>query len=235
MGGGARGKGHGVPDEVVRFLTTRQALTELVELAGVLTPYEERRNAALRRSQDRLDHRAAHVLVRDCVARLTGTELTAVVVLQRCPDCGEEGHGAPTVELTGRRTLRHVHVSLSHGGGAVGAAASFRPVGVDVETLAGYDGRPVGLTPAEAAWVRSEDDAHRAFLRLWTRKEALVKVGAFGLEAAGRRVVLDEGGPASRWQSWRLREWNALPGAIGCWASGDPSSERGVRETSRST
>ena len=222
MGGGSRGKEHGVPDEVVRFLTTRQTLTELGAVADLLTPYEEQRNAALRRSEDRLDHRAAHLLVRDCVARLTGTELSAVVVRQRCAGCGEEGHGVPSVELTGRRTLRRVHVSLSHGGGVVAAGASFRPVGVDVETLTGYDGRPVGLTPAETAWVRREDDARRAFLRLWTRKEALVKVGAFGLEAAGRHAVLDEAGPASRWQGWRLKEWNALPGAVGCWASADP-------------
>lgn len=222
------GRGHEppMPDEVVRFLTTRQALGEL-EPAGLgareLTEAEERRAAALRRPQDRLDHRAAHLLVRDCVQQLTGVDATSVILRQRCAECGEEGHGAPTVELAGRRTLRRVHVSLSHGGGVVAAAAAFVPVGVDVERLDRYAGRTVGLSAAESAWVDGEADPGHAFLRLWTRKEALVKVGALGLGEAARHAVLDEDGPAHRWedsssQEWRLREWNALPGAVGCWA-----------------
>lgn len=218
------GQVSGVADEVVRFLTTQQALTELGELAGLLTVQEARRNSALHRSEDRLDHLAAHLLVRECVARLTGTDVAGVVLRQRCSGCGEEGHGAPTVELSGRRTLRHVHVSLSRGGGVVAAAASFHPVGVDVEPVDRHDGRPVGLTAAERTWLDGQDDARRAFLRLWTRKEALVKVGAFDLEAAPSHVVLDDVGPAACWRGWRLREWNALPGALGAWAVADPEA-----------
>nr|WP_275940895.1 4'-phosphopantetheinyl transferase superfamily protein [Nocardioides zeae] len=80
---------------------------------------------------------------------------------------------------------------MSHARGWVAAAAATRPCGIDVETV-----RPVAplhgvLTADEAAELAELPAAARssAFLRLWTRKEAVVKTGAAGLEDLARLDV----------------------------------------------
>ncbi|WP_055553639.1 4'-phosphopantetheinyl transferase family protein [Streptomyces kanamyceticus] len=152
-----------------------------------LAPYERERAARLPAGPRRRDYLAAHVLVRLCAARLTGTPADTLVLGQHCDDCGGDDHGRPFL-----RDHPGIHVSLSHTTGAVAAAAGTDPVGVDVEdaTAAVFDARVAArvLAPAELAAVHADPDPARAFLRLWVRKEALVKVG---ISAIGRLRELD--------------------------------------------
>ncbi|MFF2819974.1 4'-phosphopantetheinyl transferase family protein [Kitasatospora cineracea] len=150
----------------------------------LLTAFERERLERFRRPADRDDYLAAHLLVRYCAAAHLGVEPAAVAFGQRCPGCGSTAHGRPY--LTDRPGT---HLSLSHTNGVIAAAAGPVPVGVDVEHLDARTTDPATLrhvlTPAENALVRQHPDPTRAFLRLWVRKEALIKLGRTTLDALG--------------------------------------------------
>lgn len=155
-----------------------------------LTASEQSRNARLRRPADRADHLAAHALALH-LARALATDLgepTDGRLAQDCPDCGGTDHGVPRLHGAPR-----VHVSLAHARGWVAAAAADVPCGVDVETMDGAPVEPVPdvLAPAESAWLARRPAATRSadFLRLWTRKEALVKAGVTTLEGLASTAV----------------------------------------------
>ncbi|MEU0130877.1 MULTISPECIES: 4'-phosphopantetheinyl transferase superfamily protein [unclassified Streptomyces] len=174
-----------------------------------LAPYEQERAARLPAGPRRDDFVAAHVLVRLCAARFTGAPAATLVLGQICDDCGAEDHGRPF--LRGRPD---VGVSLSHARGAVAAAAGPGPVGVDVEDASGavFDPRVAArvLAPAELAVVRADPDPAAAFLRLWVRKEALVKVGVATLGGL-RELDLMDPDPLS---GWRFLDWSSPDGAV---------------------
>ncbi|MFC8722104.1 4'-phosphopantetheinyl transferase family protein [Kitasatospora sp. NPDC057198] len=148
----------------------------------LLTGYERERLGRFRRDTDRDDYLAAHLLVRYCAAAHLGTDPAAIAFGQRCPGCGSGVHGRPY--LTDRPGT---HLSLSHTNGVIAAAAAPVPVGVDVEHLGPRHDDPTALrhvlTPAEAALVRGHADPTAAFLRLWVRKEALIKLGRTTLDS----------------------------------------------------
>lgn len=151
------------------------------EDARLLTTVERDRRDQLHRADDRAAFVAAHVLVRECAARLLGVGAAEIEIAQRCADCGGP-HGRPSVV-----GVPEVHVSLSHAREVVAAAASWSPCGIDVEPLRPIAPIAAALTEREQAWLadepdsegagRSELDLSRAFLHLWVRKEALVKAG----------------------------------------------------------
>lgn len=178
-----------------------------------LTSVERGRALAFARPEDRADFVAAHLLARDCVARLVRVPATAVVLGQACERCGGP-HGRPFV--VGRP---EVFVSWAHSAGHVVAAAAGRPVGADLETRehavpGGPDEellRRTG-TAAERALVRADPDPRAAFLRLWVLKEALVKVGVMSLDDF---AVTDlspllarppDGGGARSWSGFHVLE-----------------------------
>ncbi|WP_225828323.1 4'-phosphopantetheinyl transferase family protein [Streptomyces naphthomycinicus] len=155
--------------------------------AGVLTAAERRRLAAVRTERARADFVAARFLARLCVARRTGGPVRDVVLEQRCRVCAGP-HGRPRVR--GARG----GVSFSYADGVVAASAAEHPVGIDIERLPGPAARdgapgpdPSGyghvLTRGEIDRIRGSPAPHSAFLRLWVRKEALVKLTAEGLPA----------------------------------------------------
>ena len=158
---------------------------------GVLTPSERQRGAALAHTADRDAHAAAHLLVRCCAAALTGRAVDSLELVQECADCGSTDHGRPAIA-----GLPDLHVSLAHTRGAVVAGADWRPVGVDVESARARGTSPAvmtyALSPAEIDRVRSARDRSAAFLRHWTRKESLVKVGAVTLDRLST-IDLDPG------------------------------------------
>lgn len=179
-----------------------------------LTAHETRRGARLRSPEDRRDHLAAHLLVRRAAARLLPAGCAPVTLLQHCLECGQDGHGRPSVP-----EHRGLYVSLSHTRGAVAAAAAWSPVGIDIEPRSGTGPRLETLwgetmTAAEAAAVQVQDPAS-GFRRLWVRKEALVKVGAASLDRL-RDVDLSAlpltdapgTGRARGWGSWSLTDWS---------------------------
>ncbi|MFF3838767.1 4'-phosphopantetheinyl transferase family protein [Streptomyces sp. NPDC001930] len=167
---------------------------------ALLAPWERRRLAGIRLPSRRDDVLAARLLVRLCVARVTGLPPDTPTLAQLCPGCGGEGHGRPY--LRGRPG---VGVSLSHADGLVAAAVGPGAIGIDVEPSTRRPG-PVHvlrrLLPdaefADFAEAAAPPDAGPALLRLWVRAEARLK--------AGRSGDADQG-------ELRLLEWTDRPRA----------------------
>lgn len=156
------------------------------------TAQEQARARAFRDPAVRIDYLAAHALARMAAAAISGVPACSLTLLQRCADCGGP-HGQARIEQ-----LPGLHVSLSHTKGVVMGAAATRPVGVDLERWSGGRSRTAlaefFLAPGELqamarlaaagspAISRGRRDvpnpADMALVRLWTRKEALVKLGA---------------------------------------------------------
>ncbi|MFG2475818.1 4'-phosphopantetheinyl transferase family protein [Streptomyces fagopyri] len=174
-----------------------------------LTPYERARAARLPAGRRREDYLAAHALVRLCAARLLDESPAALMLGQLCQYCGGEDHGRPFLH-----DHPDVGVSLSHARGAVAAAAGPGPVGVDVEdtSAAVFDPRVAArvLAPAELAAVRAGLDPPRHFLRLWVRKEALVKVGVTTLGGLRGIDLMTHAASAD----WRFADWNSTDGRL---------------------
>ncbi len=85
-----------------------------------------------------------------------------------------------------------VHFSLSHCRLAVACAVSSSPVGIDVETI--RQPREALLrhvmSQEEVASIHAAADPALQFTRLWTRKEALLKLSGMGLAHASLPTVL---------------------------------------------
>ncbi|MCF0199206.1 MAG: 4'-phosphopantetheinyl transferase superfamily protein [Bacteroidaceae bacterium] len=97
-------------------------------------------------------------------------------------------HGKPT--LTDYPDL---HFNLSHCRTHVACAVSHRPVGVDVESYRPYKESLARHTmnDDEMAAIASAPDPAVAFLRLWTQKEAVVKLTGSGLSVDLRSLLTD--------------------------------------------
>lgn len=156
------------------------------------------------------------------LAGYLGTSWESVVL-------ADSAHGRP--ELDGEHRDR-VCFNWSHSGtrAVVAVARSVQP-GIDLEHVQRRAGRDVMalaqrfFAPAEAAALGAlpADARGRAFLRLWTVKEAVLKAHGRGLayglhrvqvslhgEAAGTRVQLEDGDA----DAWQVRELALDPGWI---------------------
>lgn len=172
----------------------------------LLTATEHGRMARLRSPGDRRDFLAAHALARVGAGLAAGAAADGLTLLQRCPRCGGVDHGRPSV-----RELPELHVSLSHTSGYVAAIAGRGPVGVDVERAnrrpLQEDVAALALAPGERVKVAGANDPGRAFLRVWVRKEALVKAGELSLDGLGS-ADLSALEPGRRWRGLCLRDWS---------------------------
>lgn len=117
---------------------------------------------------------------RNCIMayRLLCRALHECYGITDCPSFSIGPHGKPALT-----EYPHIHFNLSHCRTAVICAVSDHPVGVDIEAL----GRRISpslvrytMNPEEQQLIASSPDT--AFLRLWTRKEALVKLRGTGLQ-----------------------------------------------------
>ncbi|WP_435972812.1 4'-phosphopantetheinyl transferase family protein [Streptomyces sp. Qhu_M48] len=161
---------------VVVVATTREVLDHPELHEDLLAPWERRRLSGIRLPSRRDDVVASRLLVRLCAALYTGLPPAGAAPAQLCPDCGRDGHGRPY--LPGRPG---VGVSLSHADGLVAAAVGPGAIGVDVEPSTRRPG-PLRvlrrLLPETAlAEATAQPDPGRALLRLWVRREALLKAG----------------------------------------------------------
>ena len=168
----------------------------------LLATAEFRRALGMLSERDAAEFVHTRAGARRALGQLLGTTAADVDLgRRRCPGCGSDGHGPPQV-LSPAVPLA---ISLSRTAGwgvfAVGAGSA---IGVDAEAL-----RPVReallsdtvLTAAERGHLRDVaegTDRQRAFHRVWTRKEAVVKavgVGLAGTELGRLETLPDRSGP----------------------------------------
>ena len=98
-------------------------------------------------------------------------------------DFGYTGHGKPfMLDRSGLR-IEGVDFSISHCRRAVAVALGDTPVGVDVESFreAGDSLLARTMNADELVQIRLADNPAEAFTRLWTRKEAVLKLRGVGL------------------------------------------------------
>ncbi|MFG3282591.1 4'-phosphopantetheinyl transferase family protein [Streptomyces sp. NPDC048111] len=107
-----------------------------------------------------------------------------------CPGCGDPLHGPPAV----LHPETPLWISISHTGSCGMLAVARVPVGVDVEVVRDFpvaELAPSTLTVSERAIVLGPDEGEartRAFLRCWTRKEAVLKAVGVGITTDLRAV-----------------------------------------------
>ncbi len=135
-------------------------------------------------------------------------------------------HGKPVLAMARDRWL---HFNASHSGDTLLVAlGGTRPLGIDIERrhrIAAQRAPARLLTATERARLQSLDEAARprAFLQLWTRKEAAAKADGRGLaldfaalEAWNAGTVLNES------QAWRTRDLALGADRIGSLAQAMP-------------
>jgi len=147
---------------------------------SLLDSGERTRRAALTRPEARDRFTAGRVLLRSTLAAATGVAPGSLALALGA-------HGKPALEP---RILGAPAFNLAHTADVVALALGHAPaLGLDIEVLAE---RPSAeriarrrFAPAEAAWLADlhGEERARAFLRLWTAKEALLK--ALGTGIAG--------------------------------------------------
>ncbi|MEU4324908.1 4'-phosphopantetheinyl transferase family protein [Nonomuraea dietziae] len=174
-----------------------------------LTGVERERAARFLREADRAAFVAAHLLVRHCAAAYLGLPPEKVTLLQHCEVHGP-GHGRPYLEQA-----PELGVSLSHTRGYVCAAVGHGRVGVDAELVPpgpldeGLAGQ--ALTAGERATVT--DNA--GLIRLWARKEALIKRGELTLDRLREVDLAQVGeGPRFEWQGRHFLELTTAEGVL---------------------
>lgn len=186
------------PDECHVWAAAAPDLDPVHEYLLSLLDPAERAGASRHRSRQ-----AARLFVasraaqRILAGRYLGREPASVIIDRRCRHCGDPSHGRPVIAGSGddQDQQRGLDYSVTHAGQLLLLAyVSHGLVGIDAEAA----GRRAGtgrlaryaLSPAEAALVSAAPDEtrHAVFGRLWTRKEAVLKLTGHGIAAPLRSV-----------------------------------------------
>jgi 4'-phosphopantetheinyl transferase len=170
------------------WLITDKELTPVEDQLNGLLNVAERDRAA--RYRDRIRARLfvlSRAAQRVIAGRYLDCEPAEVVIDRRCEHCGG-GHGRPRIAGAG-----DLDFSVTYGGRLLLLAYVVGGrVGIDAEPAGRDPGAGLGrmLAPAEAALLAAtpEPDRTAAALRLWTRKEAALKLTGRGLALPPRTV-----------------------------------------------
>jgi 4'-phosphopantetheinyl transferase len=155
----------------------------------LLTSDEHAHRRRLRHEADRERFTTGRVLTRLVLAERLRIDPAGVPVQRSCATCGGPHGKARLPEGSGWE------FSVTHSGDLVGLAVTpGAPVGVDVERMVPLSARDleVGLTGDERRQLAdvAEDRRPEAALRLWVRKEALVKATGSGVTADLRSFMV---------------------------------------------
>lgn len=102
-------------------------------------------------------------------------------------------HDKPFMQNASGERIEGVDFSISHCKNALAVALSDCPVGVDVESFRHAE-EPLlkrTMNPEEQAQVRAAEDSVEVFTRLWTQKEAVLKLRGTGLVDNLHEVLTD--------------------------------------------
>lgn len=77
----------------------------------------------------------------------------------------------------------NVHFNISHSGQYVVCAVYDSPIGIDIQTITPYraDIAKRVCTSSEVVQINNCDDPHTEFTKIWTQKEAYLKMLGYGL------------------------------------------------------
>ncbi|MEM8953051.1 MAG: 4'-phosphopantetheinyl transferase superfamily protein [Verrucomicrobiota bacterium] len=210
-------------DELVGQLTLREGVIDLWLV--YLGPDKEARALCLEELDGRERERAARYVVEPPRHQYVLTQGALRMILRGY--LGEEAYagmtygrgekGKPYVMLSGKRC--DVEFNVSHSGDyALMGFSKGGEVGVDVEGHRKMrDALDVGArvySDAELSYLRSlnEDDRKRAFFRLWTCKEAVLKAEGLGLAGKPKTWCLFSGEPpvegGSMANRYRVKGWD---------------------------
>lgn len=173
-------------------------------LLGLLDPVERARYEATTDSDNRGRFLVGCALSRLALGELLGLPPADVPLRRVCPRCGGP-HGKVTLAPPQANAYADVDFSVTHSGEVIGVAVCRgAAVGLDVEeNTAGLDvdtAAPSALTETEltALYARPATERRAAFLRTWTRKEAVLKALGVGLRMPlrGLEVSAPDAAPA---------------------------------------
>ncbi|MEV7416148.1 4'-phosphopantetheinyl transferase superfamily protein [Streptomyces sp. NPDC089919] len=156
--------------------------------ADLLDDAERRRAAAFRFPVHAARFVWARGMAKSALAAAAGVPAGRVrLVREGCPDCGGRDHGKPSAVVPGDRPGAF-QFSLSHSEGhSALVLARGHPVGLDVERIRPMAVdvlAPATLSPSERAHVADQPAGpprSLAYLRCWTRKEAVLKASGAGV------------------------------------------------------
>lgn len=182
-----------------------------MELAAerLLGHAERQRHAGFARPLRRRQFALARLLLRLAASQLSGLAPADI-------SCTAEPGRPPRLSLPA--AAAPPGLSLSHSGDWVACALDLHaPLGLDIEAIDRQrDVAALGgwaFSPDEAGWLSRQPDPHAAFYRLWTGKEAWLKLSHARGEPcllADTRFELDSGEPCCPQASWHTFE--AAPG-----------------------
>ncbi|AQG80777.1 4'-phosphopantetheinyl transferase family protein [Spirosoma montaniterrae] len=158
---------------VFRFrVTDDQAIVSA--LFGMLPPNEQTRAMRYQQPADRLRFVTGRGLLRLLIHRYTGLRPIDVPLVA--------GHNQKPA-LANRPDFQF---NVSHAGEWLLLAFGHQPIGIDVEPIrtdfAFADMLPTSFSIDEQHWINAADSPSKAFFDLWTRKEALAKAVAKGID-----------------------------------------------------
>lgn len=125
---------------------------------------------------------------RECVLAylLLKRALKEVYGIEGNPEMVEQEGGKPML-----KDHPEIHFNLSHCKSAVACVIGDEPVGVDIERIRNYNAQLARHTmnDKELQEIETSADKSRAFIRLWTKKEALLKLTGEGIRSDLKTVL----------------------------------------------
>ena len=155
------------------------------DLAAVLKEISEQRREQALKFKYELGQRLcvlAYQLLKRGLKEVYGIEENPLFIYNECGKPSIAGHP-------------EIFFNLSHCKEAVICAISDRPIGVDVESVRSFNDSLVRYTmnDDEVREIEAAEDPAVAFIRLWTMKEAVLKLEGTGISKDMKQVLHQKG------------------------------------------